>query len=219
MHERSERRAGREVGQRRRDGAQYLFQQIRTVLQHGERGNRRLVLPLLDLQLRLAADARVRRHVVVQEPGEPGIRGAPPAFVQRRSNVAASAGDGSHEPGLPAGRPVVADVLDGNGPVGDREQINQPPAHVYVAHQPDSSRRLFRGVEVAEQQPAQRRVLGGRRRHPPGDDLAAGPGHRDVEQAQVLAQLLGEVQVPPIQISRPVAAADVQQACVVVVQA
>jgi hypothetical protein len=119
----------------------------------------------------------------VQEPGKPGVGSAAPALVEPAVETRRSEGWRLSGRRLPAGRAVVADVLDGNGPAGEREQINQPPAHVYIAHQPNSSRRLLRGVEVAQQQPAQWRVLGGGRRHPPGDDLAAGPGHRHVEQA------------------------------------
>ena len=71
--------------------------------------------------------------VVVQEPVSPvyEVRRQPST---RRSKLAA-AGAGDYGRRLPR-RAVVADVLDNSGPAGEREQISQPPSHVYITQQP-----------------------------------------------------------------------------------
>ena len=215
MHERSERSTRREVRHRRRHRAHCRVEQVehRRVRR---RGQIRLVLPLFDL--RLAGDAR-RLGDVVREPRQPGIRRTPPALVEPTIERG-----GRQVRGIANRRPPprwsrLANVLDGDRPVGARRQLVQPLPDVGITEERDLGRRLGALVEGAEQQPVQRRLFGRRRRHPPRHNLAAGPGHRHVQQPQVLAQLLGMVPPAPVRIPRTVGPADVEQpGAVVVVQ-
>ena len=129
-------------------------------------------------------------------PGAAGpLRGRPRSARSRRSAAtrvqrprrsgAPSAG-GRRRAGGGASRRCRSDALDADRVAERRGAANGSPCTSYAGSRLGRRRRVGR-CRAAAAAPTRGVVRGG----PPGDDLALGPGQRDVEQPEVLAGLLG----------------------------
>ena len=140
-------------------------------------------------RLGLAAHAGCDRSSAVHGGGQRGVRGPPPVQVERRGRTARTLSVGGGVRRSAASRPGRArstcssatsgpEARPSNGSPGQLGQLAAGRAPVPLA--------AGRGTAAGPRP-------GCCRRGPPGDDLALGPGQRDVEQPQVLPGLLGPV--------------------------